>query len=248
MPQHDHPPRPERAANDRSLVFSALAESMSDTTSVVEILQRVLGAAGALVPTADLVGVSLADAEGGFHSPVRGGPLVERLDELQRRFGDGPCVAATRATGPGIVYSPDVHADPLLGRWGPAAARAGVHAALAVGLFPHSAPPRAGALTFYSHRAHGLDSADRDVAVILAAHVGAALVMARATSAAEARSAHLETALATRDVIGQAKGILMERQGIGADEAFAMLRSASQRMNVKLTDVAQTLVDRRRDR
>jgi len=52
-------------------------------------------------------------------------------------------------------------------------------------------------------------------------------------------------ALQSRDVIGQAKGILMERRGISADEAFDVLRRASQSLNIKLTTVAQTLVDRR---
>ena len=59
--------------------------------------------------------------------------------------------------------------------------------------------------------------------------------------------AQLRRALQSRDVIGQAKGILMERRGISADEAFAVLRAASQSLNVKLTQVAQTLVERRAD-
>ncbi len=52
----------------------------------------------------------------------------------------------------------------------------------------------------------------------------------------------LRTALESRDVIGQAKGILMARQGISADEAFDLLRRASQRSNVKLRDVAAQVV------
>ena len=55
------------------------------------------------------------------------------------------------------------------------------------------------------------------------------------------------TALQSRDVIGQAKGILMERRGLDAGQAFDVLRSASQDLNVKLTEIAATLVERRGD-
>ena len=55
----------------------------------------------------------------------------------------------------------------------------------------------------------------------------------------------LAEALESRDVIGQAKGILMERRGISADDAFDTLRRASQALNVKLAQVAETLVERR---
>jgi AmiR/NasT family two-component response regulator len=55
----------------------------------------------------------------------------------------------------------------------------------------------------------------------------------------------LRRALESRDVIGQAKGILMERRGIDEDEAFDVLRTASQALNVKLARVAETLASRR---
>ena len=56
------------------------------------------------------------------------------------------------------------------------------------------------------------------------------------------REGQLEKALESRDVIGQAKGILMERERVSGDEAFEMLRSSSQHLNVKLRDVAAMLV------
>ena len=59
----------------------------------------------------------------------------------------------------------------------------------------------------------------------------------------ERRAANLQAALATREMIGQAQGILMERERITPDQAFDILRRASQHLNVKLRDVAQNLVD-----
>jgi AmiR/NasT family two-component response regulator len=63
----------------------------------------------------------------------------------------------------------------------------------------------------------------------------------RITSASKARN--LAEALQTRELIGQAQGILMERERITTDQAFDVLRRASQHMNIKLREVAQTLVD-----
>jgi len=71
----------------------------------------------------------------------------------------------------------------------------------------------------------------RAVGSIFAAHAAVAL------SAANQQD-QMEMGMASRDVIGQAKGILMARQHIGADEAFDMLRRGSQRLNVKLRDLA----------
>jgi AmiR/NasT family two-component response regulator len=75
------------------------------------------------------------------------------------------------------------------------------------------------------------------------------LVLGRADSAAhlheneERRADNLHTAFRTRELIGQAEGILMQRERIGANEAFDILRHASQHLNRKLREVAQDLVD-----
>ena len=68
-----------------------------------------------------------------------------------------------------------------------------------------------------------------------ATHVGVAL-------AASQHAANLHTAISTRTLIGRAEGILMERFGMPADQAFAVLRRVSQRRNVKLNRVAEELV------
>ena len=94
--------------------------------------------------------------------------------------------------------------------------------------------------TFGTVRASGrisLDGdADLDIAKICAALAAAAIADAR-------RGEQLRDALSRRDVIGQAKGILMERGRITADQAFALLAGTSQRLNRKLTVVAEHLVD-----
>jgi len=225
--------------------FSRLAESLMNATTVHGVLLRVVEAAQIAVPGADLVSVTLR-AEDGFRTPVQTDALATRLDEVQYRLDEGPCVESTRTPGLGLTFSGDLGAGREYPRFGPAAAQLGVHSVLAVGLFPTGQTvPRTGALNLYSFEVGGIDELDRDLAVILAAHASTALAATMASTVAELEAAQLRQALNSRDVIGQAKGILMERRGISADEAFDALRRASQSLNVKLAQVAQTLADRR---
>ncbi len=224
--------------------FLALSAALLDATTVGGVLRRVVDAARSAIPGADLVSVTLRTADG-FHTPVQTDPLASRIDEIQYRLSHGPCLEATRKQGLALAYSADLGIDPRFGPFGPAAAELGVHSVLAVGLFPDGDGPRMGALNVYSYTRAGLDELDRDVALVLAAHASTALAATMASSAADLEVAQLKDALRSRDVIGQAKGILMERRGISADEAFGVLRSASQSLNVKLAQIAQTLVERR---
>ncbi len=99
-----------------------------------------------------------------------------------------------------------------------------------------------GALNLYSKRAGPWDGPAAKVARGLAAQ--AAVVMANAASLASSELAnhHLEQALESRDLIGQAKGIIMAREGVSADDAFDILRRASQRSGGKLRDIAVEVV------
>jgi hypothetical protein len=224
--------------------FIRLAESLLTATTVHGVLDRVVNAARVAVPGADLVSVTLA-TETGYTTPAYTDDLALKLDEVQYRLGEGPCVEATRTPGMGLTFSGDLAQGVQFPTFGPAAAELGARSVLAVGLFPDGDKQRFGALNLYAYEAGGLDEFDRDLALILAAHASTALAGTVAVTTAELEGAQLRQALQSRDVIGQAKGILMERRGISADEAFDVLRRASQSLNIKLTTVAQTLVDRR---
>jgi hypothetical protein len=226
--------------------FVALTAALSDATTVRGVLQRVTDVTRA-VSYADLVSVTLRETDGQYRTPVETDPLATALDELQYRLDEGPCIEATRNPGPAVAFSADLGAGREFARFGPAAVELGVHCVLAVGLFPDGPSSRTGALNLYSRRPGGLSTVDRDITVVLAAHASTALMATRATTAAELEVAQLREALRSRDVIGQAKGILMERRGISADEAFEVLRAASQRLNVKLAQVAATLAEHRAD-
>ncbi|GAA1829115.1 GAF and ANTAR domain-containing protein [Pseudonocardia ailaonensis] len=225
--------------------FSELATSLRSAGTIDTALGRIVEAGAALIPKADLVSLTLRRDDGRYVTAAANEQLAARLDQLQYELDEGPCVLASRRDGVGLFASSDLDGDPLLRRWGPKAARAGVHCALAVGLFAHEDPPRTGALNFFAFTRGALDDADRDAAVVLAAYAAAVLDSLTAAGAAREENRHLREALHNRDVIGQAKGVLMEREGINEDAAFELLRSVSQQTNVKLAELARTVAERR---
>jgi hypothetical protein len=144
------------------------------------------------------------------------------------------------------VRSDDLATVRFWPRFGPAAAGLGVHTALAVALLPDVRPPRySGALNIYAYRPAGLAADAHEAALLLATHASLALADTEATMRAELTATNLRRAIANRDVIGQAKGILMQRHGISADEAFDQLRRISQSLNVKLAHLAEVVATQR---
>lgn len=162
------------------------------------------------------------------------------LDDVQCTVGDGPCI---RTAGPAEEARWDV-------AWGgpPAlsarASHVGVVRAWSIGL-PGAGTPT-GSLNLYS-RSCTEPSSEAVEAVRAVAEVGGVLLRsAAALMSARLTAEHLQLALEHRDVIGQAKGILMAHHDVGADEAFDLLRRSSQRSGRKLRDVAADIVERQR--
>ncbi|MGW5720320.1 ANTAR domain-containing protein [Amycolatopsis sp. NPDC003865] len=226
--------------------FTELTRTLlNETPTVGGVLRLVVGAASALVPAADLVSVTLREPDGTYHTPVETDPVAVRLDQVQYDHGEGPCVESARPDGPAIGWSQDLANDSRWPSFGPAAAGFGYHSVLATALLPDARPPRrSGALNIYSSRPDAFDARSIDSALLLATHASLALAHTEAVVAAELQREQLRRAVESRDVIGQAKGILMQRRGITADEAFDVLRRASQDLNVKLADLARTLATR----
>ncbi|WP_240687268.1 GAF and ANTAR domain-containing protein [Amycolatopsis suaedae] len=225
--------------------FTRLTATVLGATNVGDVLQRVVDATVRLIPEADIVSITLREDRGRFHTPVETSPEATKLDMIQYDTGEGPCVEAARPEGTTIAASADVAADPRWPRFGKAAAELGVGSVVAAALLPGPGSPRlSGALNVYSRRVNGLDSLDRDAILLLATHASLAVAETQAVTMADLQAAQLREAIDSRDVIGQAKGILMSRRGVSADEAFDILRRASQELNVKLVTLAETLTER----
>ena len=161
-------------------------------------------------------------------------PLVADLDRIQLESGEGPDleIIADRTT----VIVPDARHEERWPRWSRAVAEAGVRSMLGTRLYTTSTT--IGSLNFYDTEPQRFGPEDADVAHMLARHVAVAMDAARDAE-------HLWKAIDARNLIGQAQGILMERYGVDADQAFRVLHRYSQDRNLKLHRVAQDLIDTR---
>ena len=98
-------------------------------------------------------------------------------------------------------------------------------------------------MNLYARIPEAFGATDRAKGTILAALAGAAIGAASQRDEVQSQNMNLKNTLVSRELIGQAQGILMERERVSADQAFDILRRASQHLNEKLRDVAQNLVD-----
>lgn len=223
--------------------FARLTAALLDAQTVQDVLEQVVDATVSFAPQAEVVSVTLRSPDGRFHTPIATHPVAQTLDERQYELGEGPCVTAALNPGPGFAAWPGHgHAESPWPAFTQAARKLGVEAVLSLSLLPMPVPPRlSGALNLYANSPDGLSAIDKDAILLLSTHASLALATTEAVTSATLREAQLHQAIDSRDVIGQAKGILMGRRNISADEAFDILRSSSQHLNVKLTEVAKVL-------
>ena len=217
--------------------FSQTALALFSAGSVGATLQQAVDLAVATIEGCDFAGIFLRQGET-VTTPVQTAPVVAEIDAAQQRTGEGPCLdaIAQRST----FYAYDLADDARWPRFGPEAVAAGIRSALALCL---SADGNRGALNLYAQCPQAFGVVDRAKGLLLAALAGLALHEAEAHDDAERRADDLHAALIGREVIGQAQGILMERERITSDQAFEILRRASHDLNLKVREVAQTLVD-----
>jgi hypothetical protein len=200
-----------------------------------ETLNRIVVAAVETVP--DAIGGGITRTEG---TRVRSSHSTDdqsrRIDELQAELYEGPCVSAADEPPPSGIFVAHDLAGPDAERWprfAPRAVELGVLSVMSISL--SVTRRRRSSLNFYSARPDVFD----DHACLTAGLFGlqAATLLYGADQAVG-----LNQALQTRDVIGQAKGVLMERFDITDDAAFQMLVTSSQETNMKLRDVACYLI------
>jgi len=159
--------------------------------------------------------------------------LILQADQLQYELDEGPCLDAVWTDGVFVV--PDLHADGRWPRWAPAAAGLGVRGSVSVHLFTDTA---LGSLNLYSLHPREYSHADLEAAKVIGAHASVVLAYART-------ELDLWKAIDTRNLIGQAQGILMQKYGLTAGKAFGVLRRYSQQHNLKLAAVAEQLTTTR---
>jgi hypothetical protein len=217
--------------------FSQTAQALFSAGDVRATLDQVVALAVATIEACEYAGIFLVE-ENVVKTPVSTDPVVADLNSLQHQTGEGPCLDAVAQ---GItVYAVDFGDDPRWPHFGPQATSRGIRCNLA---FPLLTNETLGALTLYSRYPLAFGVIDRARGLLLAGLTTVAFSSALAHEGDERQLTTLHNALATRELIGEAQGILIERERITSDEAFAVLVRASQHLNIKLREVARRLVD-----
>lgn len=213
-------------------VFAEVARSLAGEDTLEATLQRIVEQAVQTVRGAEFASMSLIRARKEVTTVTATDDVCRRVDEVQYETGQGPCLDAIWDEETVLVN--DLSATDRWPEFSARAATIGVCSILAFRLFLHE--DRMGALNLYASEPGSFTDECRHLGAAFAAHAAVAWDHAR-----EAEG--LRAANDTRALIGQAQGVLMAQRKITPDAAFALLRGASQRRNVKLRDLAQEVVD-----
>ncbi|MFI9400706.1 ANTAR domain-containing protein [Nocardia sp. NPDC052316] len=215
---------------DLALQLGDLARYLQEQDSIDDTLQCIVDAAVRTVPGAEYAGLSVVEKRANMRTLAVSADLVTQVDKAQIECHQGPCMDVLHKKH--TVLLPKMAEEQ---RWPDFAARAaelGIGSILAFQLYVTG--DDLSALNLYSHRTEAFTDDSEQVGLLFATHAAVAMADAQ-------QRAHLSRAMSTRDLIGQAKGILMERHKLSSDQAFALLVRASQHTNIKLIDVAEYL-------
>lgn len=222
--------------NDRdtrlATTFAEVARALLSEDDLDSILHKIATVAVAEVDGCESATIDLIEKHV-VRCVVASSETANRVSEIQNEEGEGPCLSAIREHE--TFLTNDLDREDRWPKFVPRArSETGVRSMLGYRLFADE--DTMGALNLHSSRPDAFDEESVAVGSILAAH--AAIAMSRARE-----REYMQVAIENRDVIGQAKGLLMAGRNVDGDAAFELLRVASQRLNIKLVQVAQQVID-----
>lgn len=201
------------------------------------VLDDLVHAATEYLPDITHAGVTIAWGAGQYETRATSDPLVDTLDNLQYRLGEGPCIQAIDSSD--VVVVNGLHHDQRWQQFVPQAAALGVRAQLGIGL--RFEERTVGGLNLYS------TDADELTADVVRLGELFALPASLAIGFVQQRE-QLGAALSSRTVIGQAVGLIMAKFAMDSDTALVYLRRLSSHSNTKVRVVATNLVEEANER
>ncbi|MGA8370547.1 MAG: GAF and ANTAR domain-containing protein [Acidimicrobiales bacterium] len=211
--------------------FGEIARTLVAEQDAQATLSRIVKLAVETIDPCQHCGVSIVEGRR-IVSPASSDEIPGIVDQLQSESGEGPCIDA--------IKDHEVFQTGRLseeGRWPNFAHRAstesGIESILSIRLFVEG--DTMGSLNLYSEQPDAFDDHDVAFGAVFAAHAAVAWSTSRTID-------NLRKGLQTRELIGEAVGILMARQDVSEAEAFDILTRASQRLNVKLRLIAEDVV------
>jgi hypothetical protein len=218
--------------------FKHMAVELSTEDAPAKVLARLADVAASKVPGAEYAGITLGRDGRGFATVAATADLVQQVDQIQYDLGNGPCVDA-------IVEETTFNAADLRmeSRWPEfgrrAAEEVGILSMLSMRLYVEAEGDVIAGVNMYSHAAHAFDVSSETLALLLATHGAVAVARAEARTKAD----NLFTALKSSREIGIAMGVLMNSHKVTREQAFDLLRIASQHSQRKLSEIATQVAD-----
>ncbi|RAV13118.1 hypothetical protein DQP55_10370 [Mycolicibacterium sp. GF69] len=219
---------------DAHLRIAELVRGLYNRADSGTVIAELAEHAAVEIPGAQYAGITLTRKSKSVETPAATHPYPMLLDKIQQRYQEGPCLTA--AWEKNIVYVADLETDdrfPCYRR--DALAETPIRSIMAFQLFIEG--ETMGALNVYSEQPDAFGDESRSIGLVFAAHSSVAWNAAR-------RDEQFKQALASRDTIGQAKGMIMERYGVDAVQAFDLLRKLSQDSNIPLIEIAKEFVEK----
>ena len=233
----------EAATNGREALilraFVELADNLVDDYDVIDLLDRLAGYSVDLL-AAEAVGILLGDADSTLRVVASTNEQTEWMELLQLQADEGPCVECYRSGRP--VSATDLtEASARWPRFVAALAGGGISGSV------HALPLRLrgeaiGTLNLFHHLSGALPEADLALGQALADVATIGILSERAIRRGEVLTEQLQTALNSRIIIEQAKGVLAQRGELGMDVAFDRLRRFARHRNLRLSEVARQVV------
>jgi GAF domain-containing protein len=222
---------------DASSAVAELLQLLLATQDITDFLDELATLTTKVLPGELSCGITMRRGRG-VTTMASSDTRASQVDEIQYAHDEGPCLHAL-TTGEVIVVD-DLASDDRWGGYQMPALSHGVRSSLSLPL--HTDSQVIGALNIYATQAWTFGPPEQLVGGRFADEASRALTLAMRLAEHSEMSQHLQTALASRAVIDQALGIIMGQNRCTADEAFEVLRTASQNRNVKLRDIAADIV------
>lgn len=212
-------------------LFSDFARVVQQQTDPHTTMVEIVRAAVALIPGCDEGSISVVRGRRSVTSEAASGELPQVVDAIQDEVQQGPCLDAVYQQE--TVRVADMASETRWPRFTARACQAGAAGMLSFQLYVEG--DNLGALNLFSRRPWAFNDESEHVGLLFASHAAIAYAAAQ-------QQANMARTVATRQLIGRAEGILMERHKITGDQAFALLVRASQHTHLKLRDVAERLI------
>ncbi|QGK69318.1 ANTAR domain-containing protein [Allosaccharopolyspora coralli] len=212
-----------------------MARDLLSEDTVEKTLDRIVSEAVARIDGCDEASIMILDRERTLRTVASTSEVGQESDRIQAKLGEGPCFDAAADPTVEVFRVADMGGSGE--RWpqyAPQARALGVGSMIGFRLFTNE--QGLGALNLYSSQPDAFGKRSEQVGWLFASHAAVAFAAAR-------NDAQLHEAIATRQGIGQAMGIIMHRYKVSEDEAFAVLKRVSQARNVKLRDIAHEVVE-----